>query len=43
LREFLDEFCSAYIDDILVYSDGSIKDYRKKVKQVLQRLREAGL
>ena len=35
LRDYLDEFYSAYIDDILIYSDGSLKDYRKKVKLVL--------
>ena len=43
LREYLDEFCSAYIDDILIFSDGSLTDHRNKVKKVLQRLREAGL
>ncbi|KAJ6436495.1 retrovirus polyprotein [Purpureocillium lavendulum] len=43
LRELLDEFCSAYIDDILIYSSGSLADHRKKVKQVLARLRDAGL
>jgi hypothetical protein len=43
LREYLDEFCSAYIDDILIFSNGSLADHRHKVKKVLQRLREAGL
>lgn len=43
LREYLDEFCSAYIDDILIFSSGSLTDHRDKVKKVLQRLREAGL
>lgn len=43
LQDFLDEFCSAYIDDILIYSDGSLEDHRKKVKQVLARLQKAGL
>ncbi|KJZ68122.1 hypothetical protein HIM_12487 [Hirsutella minnesotensis 3608] len=43
LRDFLDEFCSAYIDDILIYSSGSLADHRSKVKQVLARLRDAGL
>ncbi|OAQ59084.1 retrovirus polyprotein [Purpureocillium lilacinum] len=42
LRKFLDEFCSAYIDDILIYSSGSLADHRK-VEQVLARLRDAGL
>ena len=43
LQEYLDEFCSAYIDDVLIYSDGSLSDHRKKVRKVLQRLQEAGL
>jgi hypothetical protein len=43
LREYLDEFCSAYIDDILIYSSGSLSDHREKVQKVFQRLQEAGL
>ena len=43
LREYIDEFCSAYIDDILIFSSGSLVNHREKVKKVLQRLREAGL
>jgi hypothetical protein len=43
LREFLDEFVSAYLDDILIYTDGSLEDHRQKVKLVFQRLQEAGL
>ena len=42
LRDYLDVFCTAYIDDILIYSK-SKKEHRKHVKAVLQRLREAGL
>lgn len=43
LREYLDEFVSAYLDDTLVFSDGSLADHRHKVKLVLQKLQEAGL
>ena len=43
LSKFLDIFCSAYIDDVLIYSDGSYKDYMEKVCKVIARLREAGL
>jgi hypothetical protein len=43
LREWLDDFVSAYIDDVLVYTDGSLEDHRQKVKMVVRRLREAGL
>jgi hypothetical protein len=43
LRDYLDEFCSAYVDDILIYSSGSRQQHRGHVRKVLQRLREAGL
>jgi hypothetical protein len=43
LREYIDEFYSAYIDDILIFSSGSLTDHREKVKKILQRLREARL
>ena len=42
LRPFLDVFCTAYIDDILIYSD-NLEDHRKHVRAVLQALQEAGL
>ena len=42
-RDFLDEFCSVYVDDILIYIDVSRTEYQKQVKKVLERLREAGL
>ena len=43
LRDFLDDFCSAYIDDILIYTDGSLAQHKEQVKRVLQHLQEAGL
>ena len=43
LRDYLDVFCSAYIDDILIYLYGSRAEHREHVRKVLQRLREAGL
>ena len=43
MREYLDDFCTAYIDDILVYSSGTKEDHTAKVSQVLEKLREAGL
>ena len=43
LREFLDDFVSAYVDDIIIYSDGSQDDHQRKVKKVLDKLRDAGL
>jgi hypothetical protein len=43
LRDYLDVFCSAYIDDILIYSYGSRGQHQDHVRKVLQRLRESGL
>jgi hypothetical protein len=43
LRDYLDDFCSAYVDDILIFSAGSLQDHREKVKQVLHRLIKHGL
>jgi hypothetical protein len=42
LRPFLDIFCTAYIDDILIYSD-DLTSHRNHVNSVLQALRDAGL
>ena len=42
LWEYLDDFCTAYLDDILIYSE--IKaEHKIHVKRVLQKLREADL
>jgi hypothetical protein len=43
LREYLDDFVSAYVDDIIIYSNGSITDHRRKVNEVLSKLQKAGL
>ena len=43
LREYLDDFVSAYIDDILIYTDGSRSEHRQHVRKVLAKLHEAGL
>jgi predicted aspartyl protease len=42
LRDFLDVFCTAYLDDILIYSD-SLAEHQIHVRQVLERLQQAGL
>ena len=43
LRDYLDEFCSAYVNDVLVYSEGTLAEHREHVRKVLRRLQEAGL
>lgn len=42
LGEYLDDFATAYIDDILIYSE-TMEDHVKHVRLVLQQLRKAGL
>jgi len=42
IREALDDFASAYLDDILIYSD-SEEEHVGHVKWIMQRLLEAGL
>lgn len=43
LRDYLDDFCSAYMDDVLIYTDGSLDEHREHVRKVFLRLQEAGL
>ncbi|KAI0991977.1 hypothetical protein K3495_g16209, partial [Podosphaera aphanis] len=43
LREYLDLFCSAYVDDVIIYSDGDLEDHYEKVSKVLNALNKAGL
>jgi hypothetical protein len=42
LHSYLDVFCTAYIDDILVYSD-DLTSYRQHVRLVIEALWDAGL
>ena len=43
LQDFLDKFALAYLDNILIFTDGSLYRHREHVRRVLARLREAGL
>lgn len=43
LRDFLDEFASAYLDDILIFTDGTLSEHQEHVRKVLSRLQDAGL
>ena len=42
LFEYLDDFCTAYVDDILIYSEDPL-EHELHVRKVLKKLREAGL
>ena len=42
LFNFLDDFCSVYLDDILIYSK-TLKEHKQHVRKVLERLRENGI
>lgn len=42
LFDILDQYCTAYLDDILIYSE-SRAEHKRHVREVLRRLQEAGL
>jgi hypothetical protein len=42
LFDYLDDFCTAYLDNIFIYSD-NVLEYEAQIKKVLQRLRKTGL
>jgi hypothetical protein len=42
LFPYLNEFCTAYVDDILIFSKDPAKHY-EHVTQVLEKLKSAGL
>lgn len=42
LRDYLDVFCSVYLDDILIYSK-TLKEHKEHVKKILAKLEEVGL
>jgi hypothetical protein len=42
LFEYLDNFCTAYLNDIMIYSNNKL-EHKTHVKKVLERLWNAGL
>ena len=42
LWEYLNDFCTAYLDDILIYST-NLKDHKQHVRKVFTKLREVGI
>lgn len=42
LFDYLDDFCTAYLDDILIYSESEL-EHEHYIKKVLQRLRDVDL
>ena len=42
LSSYLDRFCSAFLDDTIVYSE-TLEEHIVHVRQVLRRLSDAGL
>ena len=43
LHEYLDVFCTAYIDDVLIYSSGTLEEHKEHVRKVLKKLQERKL
>ena len=42
LFDYLDDFCTAYLDDILIYSSNEL-EHEEHVRKVIKRLQKAGL
>ena len=40
LHEYLGIFVTAYLDDVLVYTNSTLEEHVKHVKKVLQKLKE---
>ena len=43
LREHLDISCSAYLDDVIIFSNGSRKEHRQLIRKIVKKLGDAGL
>jgi hypothetical protein len=43
LNDFLNKFCSAYMNDVFIYFDELYQNYMSKAKKVLRKLHKAGL
>lgn len=43
LNKYLNDFVTAYLNDVLIYSSGTLADHEAKVRLVLQSLTDAGL
>jgi hypothetical protein len=43
LREFLDDIVFAYIDDIIIFTNGFLQEHKNQMVRVIKKLRDAGL
>ncbi len=43
LQDFLNKFCSAYVDNILIFTDELLHQHQNHVWKILLQLREVGL
>ena len=43
LREHLDDFIVVYLDDILIYTKGTLAEHQEQVRKVLRKLQEKGM
>ena len=42
-RDYLDQFLVVYLDDLLIYTDGTLEEHATHFRLVLERLRKAKL
>ncbi len=42
LRQYIGKFVQVYLDDVIIYSN-NLNEYKKHIKAVLEKIREANL
>lgn len=43
LGEYLNDFCTAFINDVLIYTDSDLEQHQQHIMKVLEKLEKAGL
>lgn len=43
LRQYLDDFCSSYVGDVLIFTDGNLSEHENEVFLIPEKLKKAGL
>jgi hypothetical protein len=42
-QRYIDDFCLAYLDNVLIYTDGTLKEHKQNTNKVLEAIGKARL